>query len=168
MPPVEYTRCSCYIARKHVESCKLFSSDLFTDLRRAMWSPRIVYGLTVLITALTVVACGTSDGARSSSGGDRNRITAEQMGEVVGQYSTAYEVVQNLRPLWLRKRGRTSFTNEADIAVYVDGSRYGVPNDLRSISVIAIESMRFLTPSEATNRYGTGHTHGAIMVNTKR
>lgn len=128
----------------------------------------IISGITLLAVVVTMAACATAGSQNSSRGGDRNRITEQQVEEVTPQYSTAYDVVQNLRPLWLRKRGATSITQEGEIAVYIDGTRYGTPGDLRTISITSVESMRFLSPSEATNRYGTGHTHGAILVRTKR
>ena len=131
-----------------------------------MRKPNIINAIVLLALGVSLAACASTASQRSA--GDRNRITAEQIEEVTSQYSTAHDVVQNLRPLWLRRRGATSFSRETDVAVYLDGSRYGTPDDLRSISVTAVESMRFLSPSEATNRYGTGHTHGAIMVRTKR
>jgi len=31
-----------------------------------------------------------------------------------------------------------------------------------------VQSMRFLPPQDATNRYGTGHASGAIQVTTRR
>jgi hypothetical protein len=114
-----------------------------------------------------LAGCGSTDGTRRAPG-DRNQITAEQVREAAPQHSTAYGMVESLRPLWLRKRGRSSVTNEGDIAVYVDGSRYGTPASLRNIAAFSVDSMRFLPPAEATNRYGTGHVHGIIMVYTKR
>lgn len=125
-------------------------------------------GLALALAGCALSGCTTTEGPRSDRAEDRHRITAEQMERVGTRYQTAYDVVQALRPLWLRKRGRTSFTQEGDIALYVDGTRTGTPQDLRAISVIDVQSMRFLPPAAATNRYGTGHTHGAILVKTKR
>lgn len=112
-------------------------------------------------------ACATTGGQNGLSGGNPDRIAPEQMEEAAQQHDTAYTVVQNLRPLWLRKRGRSSISNEGEILVYVDGSRYGTPSDLRSIPAMNVESMRFLSPAEATNRYGAGHQDGVILVRTK-
>ena len=134
-----------------------------------MKTPYVVRPIVLWIVCLTcIIGCGTTEGTRDGGGGDRNRITSEQVEEASQRYHTAHAIVESLRPLWLRKRGRSSIMNESDIAIYVDGSRYGSPDDLRSISAISVDSMRFLPPSEATNRYGTGHVHGIIMVYTKR
>jgi len=134
-----------------------------------MWTQRTApsWVFLVIFVGTGLLGCGSTGGTRQAAG-DRNRITAEQAREAAQRHSTAYGMVENLRPLWLQKRGRSSIMNEGEIAVYVDGSRYGTPNSLRSISAFSVDSMRFLTPSEATNRYGTGHTHGIIMVYTKQ
>jgi hypothetical protein len=126
------------------------------------------YGALWILLLMSTAGCGTTEGARNAGSGDRNRITAEQVEQAAERYNSAYGIIENLRPLWLRKRGRSSIMNESDIAVYVDGSRYGTPSDLRSISAMSVESLRFFPPAEATNRFGTGHVHGIIMVYTKR
>lgn len=122
----------------------------------------------MLAVALIAAACATTGSQDASRGGDRDRLTAEQVRELAPQFDTAYDLVRNVRPLWLRIRGATSPTTDGAIALYVDGARYGTSEDLRRISVTAVESMRYLSPSDATNRYGTGHVHGAILVTTRR
>ena len=121
----------------------------------------------LLVLAFLITGCATTGGQSGSNGDNPSQISAEQMQEAANQHDTAYSVVQSLRPMWLRKRGRSSINNEGDIVVYVDGSRYGTPGELRNIPATEVASMRFLSAAEATNRYGTGHPHGAILVNTK-
>lgn len=122
--------------------------------------------LLVAGALLLFSACGTSSQS-SSQGGDPDFISAEQMESAAERHNTAHSVVENLRPLWLRKRGQNSIENPSDIVVYVDGSRYGTPDVLHQILANDVASMEFLSPAEATNRYGTGHAHGAILVNSK-
>jgi hypothetical protein len=84
-----------------------------------------------------------------------------------GTMSSAYTLVQRLRPQWLRKRGPSSVENQGDILVYVDGNRQGPPSTLRNLDVVDIESMEFLSDNEATMRYGSGHDNGVILVHLK-
>jgi hypothetical protein len=81
----------------------------------------------------------------------------------------AYEVVQRLRPGWLRTRGRISiqYPTAQNPVVYVDNIRFGSPNSLRQVSVDAIEEIRYMGASEATTRFGTGHAGGVILVRTR-
>jgi hypothetical protein len=75
--------------------------------------------------------------------------------------------VQRLRPQWLRARprGQTRLAGaEAGIVVYIDATRYGSLNSLQSLAVGGIYEIQRYDASEATNRFGTGHTNGAIVI----
>lgn len=83
---------------------------------------------------------------------------------------TARQVVEQLRPQFLRVRGTTTLGNAqtADVIwVYFDGTRMGTIEVLNNIGAHEIREIRYLSPSEATNRYGTGHVQGAILVTRK-
>jgi hypothetical protein len=129
-----------------------------------MKSPRRTYplvSLATIVVLLTSAACTGSGMSRSS--GDPNEITREEI-QRVEQVSSAYSVVQRLRPNWLRKRGPSSVSNPGNIIVYVEGSRYGAPESLRQLDPLNVASMRWLTDDQATTRYGTGHDNGVILV----
>jgi len=83
---------------------------------------------------------------------------------------TALQAVEQLRPQFLRIRGTTTLGNAQTgdvIWVYVDGTRMGQVDVLHNIGVHEVREIRYLNPSEATNRYGTGHVQGAILVTRK-
>ena len=87
-------------------------------------------------------------------------ITAE---EVAGaNASTAFAVIRQLRPAWLTTRGGT------EPIAYVDGRKYATLEDLENIGVELIREIRYLDSRDATMRFGTGHTAGAIEVITRR
>jgi hypothetical protein len=46
--------------------------------------------------------------------------------------------------------------------------RMGGVGALRQVRVHNIATMRFMTPSDATTRFGTGHAGGAILILTRR
>lgn len=124
------------------------------------------------LVALLVVGCSAGDRSASrSDGGDV--ITRETIDASRTSYSNAYQIVERLRPQWLRKRSGGGSNEmgmnqemEGDIVVYVDGTRIGGPQALRGIMADGVASIRFLNAAEAT-RYGTGHQHGAILVVTR-
>jgi hypothetical protein len=92
---------------------------------------------------------------------DSDRITQEDLTEL--QQLDALQVVQRLRPAWLRRRAGTL------PMVVVNG----VPMDggtqaLRNFRVGEIREMEYLDPSDATMRLGTGYPAGAIIVTTGR
>jgi hypothetical protein len=83
---------------------------------------------------------------------------------------TARQIIEQLRPQFLRVRGTTTLGNAATqdvIWVYVDGTRHGTLEVLSNIAASEIREIRYLNPSEATNRYGTGHVQGAILITRK-
>jgi hypothetical protein len=83
---------------------------------------------------------------------------------------SARQVIEQLRPQFLRIRGTTTLGNAQTgdvIWVYFDGTRMGTLEVLNSIGAHEIREIRYLNPSEATNRYGTGHVQGAILVTRK-
>lgn len=118
----------------------------------------------VVLVSVLLVSCVTLD--QDSSGGDPNVITRSDI-EEVGEISNTYNLVQRLKPQWLRKRGRNSIQQPGDIMVYVDDAHYGNPESLRQIDVIDVQRITFLPADQATMRYGGGHDNGAILVNMR-
>lgn len=114
-----------------------------------------------LYAALVLVAGGCA-AATSSSGGSYGSITAEQIQEL--NASTALDVVQQLRPHWLRARGSASLHSAAPVLVYQNGVRVGGIDALRGMHVTSIISIQHLSGSEATMRFGIDHESGAILV----
>jgi hypothetical protein len=51
--------------------------------------------------------------------------------------------------------------------VYLDGVRVGHVEELRRMRVDVIARMEYMSPSDATNRFGTNHDSGAILVTTR-
>ncbi len=93
-------------------------------------------------------------------------ITRRQIEEA--NVRTAFEVIYKLQPSWLQTRVRSARFTVDPIRVYVDDTNRGDVEVLRSLYVDDIREMRHLEASEATTRFGTGHTSGAILVFTRR
>jgi hypothetical protein len=99
---------------------------------------------------------------------DRNKITVEEIAERPSAQN-AYDVIKVLRPQWLSVRGPTTIVQqEISVMVYRDGSKMGTVDELYSMPADQIKEMRFLSPGDATLRYGTDHPRGAIEIDTKR
>jgi hypothetical protein len=131
----------------------------------------------LLFVLLAVIVAHAPVEAQSSPRKDRNRISAEEIQAATAQ--DAHQLVQRLRPHWLRMRGRSSLqTREAEmpgggtgqvlapreIIVYLNGGRYGTHESLRSLHLDGITDMEYMDGPSATQRFGTGHPHGAILV----
>jgi hypothetical protein len=106
----------------------------------------------------------------------RNLISAEEIATRPGE-GNALDLIRALRPAWLTSRGVASanvsgdgmggVSDNAGIAVYVDGVKMGGVDALGSIESDRIQEMRFLSASDATMKYGTGNPAGAIEITTK-
>ena len=121
--------------------------------------------LAAMMMAL-LVACSSASSARRPSSRQADVITMDELSGT--RYSTALEVVQALRPQWLRGRGRTSVNLSESVKVYLDDSPLGEPEQLSSVSTQSIASIRYLDGNSATQRWGMDHGQGAIMVSTRR
>jgi len=134
----------------------------------------------VILVAICVAFVGCSNSSSSTAGAEpapagekptvrrqANIITEEELAKSTAR--NGLQAVQMLRPDWLRGRGATSIreTSPAQVVVYVNEQRLGGPEQLEGISVSAIKSLRHMSASEATNRWGTGHTGGVISVTTR-
>lgn len=121
--------------------------------------------ITSLLFAVLIAGCASSG---SSGSRDRNLITAEEIAD--SRASSTYDLVRSLRPHFLRTNAPMSLNPGSgdvnDVVVYVDGTRMGDTGTLREVPTQDVSSIQFLSSSQATSRYGTGHPYGAIMVVT--
>lgn len=118
---------------------------------------------------LLVLALAACSGASAPQNGpatryDRTRLTQQEIAATTA--ANAFEAVRILRPQWLRRRGAVSITQQSDIVVYVDDVRFGGPQSLQGLSAASVISIQYLDASSATQRWGTDHVHGAILVRT--
>lgn len=123
--------------------------------------------LLPVLAALAFAACASSGGTGSTSPRDRNLITAEEISAL--NVATAFDVVRQLRPEFLRSRGTMSM-RQADseyAIVYMNGMRLGGPEQLHQIRATDVQAIRYISAADATTRWGTGHTGGVIEVIVK-
>ena len=126
--------------------------------------------ITLSALLLTLTLAGCASGASSSGGGDPSRISAEQLRELDSEGLNALQVVQRLKPQWLRTRGTATFGGggaEVFARLVVDGVPFGESGDLRSLDATDIEDIAYLSAGDATTRFGTGYVGGAILVRTR-
>ncbi|MEO8193752.1 MAG: hypothetical protein ABI681_07865 [Gemmatimonadales bacterium] len=89
--------------------------------------------------------------------------------------ASAYEIVNRLRPSWLRT-GATGSISGGRISgqitvVYLDGTRMGGIEALRSINSAGIRSMQWLATSKAQSVFpdlGSQPIAGAISISTEK
>jgi len=138
-------------------------------LRRSDLTASAVAAVLVLIVAQ---ACA-SGGAPGAATGGPDRVTTAEIDATAGA-SSAYDLVNRLRPHWLRTpigsispRGGSTQV----ILVYLDGIRLGGVSDLRMVSASSLGSMQYLDATRAPTvlrDIGTEPVAGAILLTTRR
>jgi hypothetical protein len=117
-----------------------------------------------MLTMMALAGCASSGG--SSGGGSPSTLTRAQLLET--RQGTLYSAVQTLRPNWLRSRGTTSLSGSSQVVLFLNGAPFGTVSDLNSISIDAVEDIRYMSASEAGARYGTtAGNSGLLLVRTR-
>lgn len=93
---------------------------------------------------------------------DVERLTQEEM--LREHFTNVYDAVASLRSHWLTVRGTDSFQQTSQVWVYYDGNRLGGVDEMRSVSVTSVASVRHYNGVDATMRWGVGHNAGAIQI----
>ena len=129
--------------------------------------PSIAVPLSALLLAACASGTGGANGASAATARrDPNVITAEEIRTTAAQ--TLYDAVRALRPAWMMRSRPTALSqqNQAQLLVYVDGTRFGGMESLRRINPGSAQAVRYYSPSSAEARFGPGHLQGAIEVIT--
>lgn len=117
-------------------------------------------------TVLVMLLAGCASGAARSGGptGQSDILTREELSRLT--VTNAYEAIQQERQRWFRYyRGRQSLSlDENPIWVYVDGVRRGEIEVLHNIMIENVERLAYVSPRDATTRWGTNHASGCIEV----
>ena len=125
---------------------------------RAHQSKRAVIFAVAL--AMGLVGCASSGGGSSRPAGATSTRIVEAELVPLGQISPL-RAIERLRPQWLRTR-----SGDAPI-LHVDGARRSSLNDMNSYQLSEIERIEYMSANDATTRYGTGYSGGAILLYTK-
>jgi hypothetical protein len=86
------------------------------------------------------------------------------------QYTNLFDVIQTLRSNWIRVRAAQSIEGRSPVLqVYLDNQRLaGGLDELKTMSPVNIESVRYFDPVQASARWGLDHGAGAIYVTTAK
>jgi hypothetical protein len=130
-------------------------------------SLRGVLTLALVMIAASCATNSTSGPASQSRGRTRaNLLTYDEIRQR-GQYSNLYDLIQDLRPRWLRSQGPdTLLGQQGQVQVHMDGNLLGGVEILRRLNPAGVTSIEFMAPIDAAARYGLNHSHGAIIIST--
>ena len=137
--------------------------------------------LAVLAALVAVHATAEAQDTKKKTRVNRDKIEAEELRAVPS--TNLYQFIKSKRGQWLNTRVATNYATvsgmgldgstvstaaEAEIVVYVDNTRYGTQESLRSLQTDDVETIEYLNGTNATQRFGTGHLHGAIVITRRQ
>jgi hypothetical protein len=131
--------------------------------------------LGAVFSLITLGCAPPSAASRAAAQRPLHEIPTTEIDAEASRYATAYDMVRALRPNMLATRGFTRapqsrsamWESNPEIKVYLDGFRYGGVESLRTISAGTVMEVRWLSAVDATIRFGTGNTAGAIAVTSR-
>lgn len=123
--------------------------------------------LLALVAASATSGCAST---KSTSGGQRlDVITREQILE--SRATNLFEVVQRLRPQWLRVTTTKSFNLETEIVVYQNDMQLGGPDALRQLQPELAFEIQWVDGVKASSQFpglmSGRHVEGVIVVRTR-
>jgi TonB-dependent Receptor Plug Domain len=134
--------------------------------------------LKAVVIAVALTGCATGGATTGNGPGaayrDPNLITAAELQKE--NSPNVYAAIQHLRPEMLRQHtenGSMSINSTMtgsdayDVHVYLDNTRLGDVSDLKTISVTTIKEIRYLNPTQAMQRFGSGNPGGVIMLTSR-
>jgi hypothetical protein len=109
---------------------------------------------------------GVSPGSPAARS-DRSTITRDEIRST--QFNNMLDVVRALRGNWVRTRTAESFGKSSVLQVYLDMQRLpGGLDELRQLTPVNVELVRFLDPVQASARFGLDHGSGALLITTAK
>lgn len=121
------------------------------------------------LAAAGACSAGAGQPGRTTPRSEESLITREEL--ATANASNLFDAIRQLRPRWMDRGGPTALLSpsaQSGLMVYVDRVREGGIDALRSIPLTMVESVRFLTASQAEGEFGLDNIRGAIHVITRR
>lgn len=125
--------------------------------------------VTAFGALLVLSGCASSGTPRAQT--DPDRITSAEIDKSAA--SNTYELINRLRPNWLRRTAPGSLSGGVRrqvVLVYIDGTKYGELTTLRSLSVSGLKSIQWLDAARAGTLLpgiGSEPIAGAIVITTR-
>jgi len=128
--------------------------------------------IALLAATVAIAACASSGSGSSGARSSPDRLDRAEI--VKSNASNAYELINRLRPNWLRVTHPGSISGGATrtqmILVYLDGQRLEDMNALKTISAAGIQSGQWIDNARAATVLRdapTGPIAGAILLKTQ-
>lgn len=126
--------------------------------------------LSVIALGAVVGFSGCASSGTTPGQNSPDRITSSEIAN--SSASNAYELINRVRPNWLKRTAPGSLSGGVRsqvVVVYIDGSKYGDLTSLRSLSISGLKSIQWLDAVRAGTLLpdiGSDPIAGAIVIST--
>lgn len=139
--------------------------------------------LTYLILGASVAlaACSSGGSSATTQSGEaapqpaptrrsRNILLPSELTEVQRAEMNAMQAIRQFRPNMLTPTGAATLGGAGSfgISVFLNGNKQGGVEALEGIRMIEVEKIEYISGSDATQRFGTGYSGGAILVTRRK
>ena len=119
-----------------------------------------------MLLVLLVSLLAAWGGGAATGGSTRSDLIV--LSEVnAGSFTNMFDLVQAMRPNWLRARSPNSFQSPGYVQVYLDDVRLGGVENMRTLAVQGVQYVRWYDPISASSRWGLNHEQGAIVISMR-
>ncbi len=131
-----------------------------------MWRRISLLTLGLMVGGTACAAASATTRPVRSAG--REVITAAEI--VASRVQDVYQAVSQLRPEFLRRRSLSLAQpyRTPEVLVYLDELEFGTAESMRNIPLSRVRLIRYLSPTEASLRWGGNYPGGVIHVTTLR
>jgi len=136
-----------------------------TRLRRhpTMQASRLFAALSLALVAACSKA--TQSGEGTASRGDTRTVTAADLS--ASTQTNLYDYVAANRPRWLQSRAPGNLGGQSlSVVVFLNSTRLGGPDQLKSISLPGVRQIRYYDAAEAQQRFNVRDAGAVIQVTT--
>ncbi|MFQ5864640.1 MAG: hypothetical protein ACE5IW_05355 [bacterium] len=122
--------------------------------------------MRMFLIVIFVALIGCASGQRVHR--DRYLITADEIA-TVQQAETVWDIIRYLRPNLLTRdtRRSTGASGGMPALVYLNGSRVGFKNMLKTISNVNVVEIKYIDGFEAGGKYGADSAGGVFLIKVK-
>ncbi len=125
---------------------------------------RQLFGPAAILVALAACSANPAPGEAPTRSADV--ITAAELADPQIAAGDALQAVQRLRPRFLMTRGTMSSANPqaGSVHVSIDGGPLVSVDNLNRLRPASIEEIRYLSPTDAAQRFGTTAAMGGVIL----
>lgn len=131
--------------------------------------PRILLVAVLAAGSLTVSSCAAMSGGSGAAARNPDVLTASEIESAGAADGTAFDAINRLRPRFLSYHGVSgSSSGDGQLLISIDGGPLTDGSALRTMPARQLAEVRFLSATDAAQRFGTSASSGTVLLIKER